>query len=209
MAADPSPGASPPDIRHAWPDRSFHWLMAGLVVVLLATAFLPILGLRFDWVPAHWIAGVALTAAVLFHLYRGLVVHDVAAMLPTRGDLRGLVRRGRAEEGAKYDLDQKLYHWSVAATILLLIATGAAMLAKIDTPLWTADPSILSASDWGVVYGLHGAAAMVLIFFIILHVYYALLPDYRHLLAAMLSGGDTRGGGAGAPGAAPTRDDAA
>lgn len=184
--------------------------MAGLVVVLLATAFLPILGLRFDWVPAHWIAGVALTAAVLFHLYRGLVVHDATAMLPTRGDLRGLVRRGRADGTAKYDLDQKLYHWSVAAAILLLIATGAAMLAKIDTPLWTADPSILSASDWGVVYALHGAAAMALIFFVILHVYYALLPDYRHLLTAMLSGGDTRGaGGTDAPGAAPTRDDAA
>ena len=37
-------------VRHAGPDRLIHWLIALSVLVLLATGFLPILGVDFDWV---------------------------------------------------------------------------------------------------------------------------------------------------------------
>ena len=57
-----------PDVRHRWPDRLFHWTMAALVAAELATAFLPVLGVAFNWVPIHWMAGVALVGALLFHL---------------------------------------------------------------------------------------------------------------------------------------------
>ena len=175
------------EVRHQWPDRLFHWLMAVLVVVLLATAFFPVLGVAFNWVPIHWMAGVLLTFAVLFHLYRVFFVHGVSAMTPARGDLRAAL--GREASDAKYDLGQKLYHWSIAFIVIVLVATGAVMLAKIDTPLWNRDPSILSERNWGLVYSLHGAASMLLIFFFILHVYFAFLPEHRRLLFAMTFGG--------------------
>ena len=161
--------------------------MAALSALLLGTAFLPVLGLAFDWVPVHWMAGVLLALAVLFHLYRAVFVHGVAAMMPGRGDLRAAL--AGAPTGAKYDLGQKLYHWAAAAVVLALVATGLVMLAKIDTPLWRRDPSILSDQDWGLVYVLHGAASLLLIFLVVLHVYFALLPEHRRLLAAMVAGG--------------------
>lgn len=162
--------------------------MAALTLVLLGTAFLPVLGLRFDWVPVHWIAGVLLAAAVLFHLWRVAFTHGLAAMAPARGDLRALARGGAAGPDAKYDLGQKLYHWGAAATTLALVATGALMLARIDTPLWRRDPSLLSDREWGVVYTLHGAAALLLVFLLVVHVYFALLPEHRRALAAMALG---------------------
>ncbi len=175
--------------------------MAALVVVLLGTAFLPILGLRFDWVPIHWISGLLLTAAILFHLYRAFLVHGIGSMVPKGGDLRAALGRTTGGDAAKYDLYQKLYHWSVAAVVLVLVASGGIMLAKIDTPIWRRDPSILSDGDWGVVYVCHGAASLVLIFFIVLHVYFAFLPEHRRLLAAMVLGRETWRSGC-----APERD---
>ncbi len=193
-------GSAGEEIRHRWPDRLFHWAMAALVIVLLGTAFLPILGLRFDWVPIHWISGVLLTAAILFHLYRAFLVHGIGSMMPTGDDLRAALGRETGDGSAKYDVHQKLYHWSVAAVVLVLVVSGGFMLAKIDTPLWRRDPSILSDSDWGVVYVCHGAASMVLIFLLILHVYFAFLPEHRRLLAAMVLGRETW-----RPGRAPGR----
>ena len=76
--------------------------------------------------------------------------------------------------------------------MIVLAATGAVMMAKIDTPFWSRDPSILSDQAWGLVYSLHGAASMLLIFFFILHVYFAFLPEHRRLLIAMAFGGSGR-----------------
>ncbi len=173
-------------VRHALPDRLFHWIMAVLVVLLLGTAFLPIVGVRFPWVTIHWVSGVLLIAAVLFHLYRAFAVHGLAAMMPAMSDIPG--RRADAESGAKYDLWQKGYHWSAALVLLVLLATGALILVRIDTPAWNRDPSILSDGDWGVVYALHGGSALILIFLFMLHVYFALLPEHRRLLMAMALG---------------------
>ena len=188
-------GSAAEDIRHKWPDRLFHWTMAVLVIVLLGTAFLPILGVRFNWVPIHWMSGVLLTLAILFHLYRAVWVHGVRTMMPTGDDMRTVFKREPEDGAAKYDLNQKLYHWSVAAVVLVLVVTGGIMLAKIDTPLWRRDPSILSDGDWGLVYVCHGAASMLLIFFFILHVYFAFLPEHRRLLAAMVLGRETASSG--------------
>ena len=179
------------DIRHRLPDRLFHWSMAALVIVLLGSAFLPILGIKFNWVPVHWISDVLLTVAVIFHLYRALFVHGIDTMMPTRADLKSIAVKKSADDDQKYDLNQKLYHWSVALLIVLLVITGAIMLAKIDTPLWNRDPSILSDWNWGLVYICHGAASMLLIFFFILHIYFAFLPEHRQLLAAMVFGTPT------------------
>lgn len=184
-------GRAVEEVRHKLPDRLFHWTMAVLVIVLLGTAFLPILGFRFDWVPIHWISGILLTAAILFHLYRALLVHGIRSMLPTPGDVRSALGKAAGGDAPKYDLNQKLYHWSVATVVLVLAVSGCIMLAKIDTPLWRRDPAILSDQGWGVVYVCHGGASLLLIFFIILHVYFAFLPEHRRLLAAMVLGRET------------------
>ena len=171
------------DPRHKLPDRLFHWIMAALVIILLVTAFLPILGIKFNWVPTHWIAGVFLIFVTIFHLYRSLWVHGITEMLPTRDDLKF-----KTSTDQKYDLNQKLYHWSIATIMIVLLVTGGIMLAKIDTPLWNRDPSILSDWNWGIVYFLHGAASLLLIFFFILHIYFAFLPEHRDLLRSMVFG---------------------
>ena len=79
-------------IRHALADRLFHWVMAVSVILLGASAFLPILGVKFDWIPIHWISGVVLTAALVFHVWRAVFVHGLREMLPNRADWT-MVRR--------------------------------------------------------------------------------------------------------------------
>src|SRR6476620_2235310 len=47
--------------RHTLAARLFHWVMAASMFVLLFTAFLPVVGIKFAWVQWHWIAGLVLT----------------------------------------------------------------------------------------------------------------------------------------------------
>jgi cytochrome b subunit of formate dehydrogenase len=187
-----NPGAAP-EIRHRLPDRLFHWVMAAAVVVLGATAFLPILGVRFEWVPIHWIAGVVLTLAVLFHLYRVFAVHGLGGMSPGADDLREVLRGAVGKDSsdlspAKYDALQKGYHTATAMTVLALVGTGLVMLAKIDTSFWKRNPSIMTDQSWGVVYVVHGGAAMVLLFLFLLHLYFSLIPEHRAFLQSMIAG---------------------
>lgn len=182
-----------PGIRHKLAERLFHWVMAAAVIVLLATALLPILGVRFGWIPIHWTAGVVLSAAVLFHIFRAVFVNRLADMVPGPTDLReaGRVALGRPTgdlRPAKYDAFQKGFHAAAAATVLALVATGLAMLFKIDTTFWRRDPAVLSDATWGYIYVIHGAASLVLLFLVILHIYFAILPEHRAFLRAMIAG---------------------
>ncbi len=167
--------------------------MAVCIILLGATAFLPIIGVKFDWIPIHWWTGVVLVAAILFHLYRVLAVHGIGKMLPAADDVRETVRvvLNRNTEDlkpAKYDAFQKSYHWTAAVTVLATAATGVIMLAKIDTTFWKRDPALLSEPVWGVIYVVHGLGAMLLLFLVILHVYFSLVPSHRAYLASMILG---------------------
>src|SRR5688572_33080910 len=93
--------------RHAPIDRVFHWITALAVLLLMASAFLPILGIKFSWVPLHWITGVVLTAAVLFHLVRSAFFKRLKCMWIGTRDLRDASAGRRA---AKYTLAQKIMH---------------------------------------------------------------------------------------------------
>jgi formate dehydrogenase subunit gamma len=180
-------------VRHRLADRLFHWATAIVVIVLGATAFLPILGIRFDWVPLHWTFGVALVALVAFHILRVAFVQGFSEMVPGIDDVR---ETGRAMTGAgtedlheaKYDAFQKGFHLAAAITVLAIVVTGILMLFRIDTAFWRRNPSIMTDYNWGLVYVAHGAASLILIFLLILHVYFALLPEHRDLLKAMLGG---------------------
>jgi formate dehydrogenase subunit gamma len=183
-------------VRHRLPDRIFHWVMAASVVALLATGFLPKLGVNFSWVTIHWSAGLALAAAVLFHIARALVWLEPSSMIVSPADLRAawratllaLGRRAAVPKPGKYLLLQKLYHHAIALVLLITIGTGLPMMVKIDTPFWTRNPYVLSDGAWGVIYVLHGLAAMASITLIMLHVYFALRPEKLWLTRSMILG---------------------
>ena len=169
--------------RHKLIDRAYHWLMAAAMLILLVTAFLPILGLKFEWVGIHWVTGLVLTVIVLFHIIRACFFQNFWAMMIDSTDLKAPL----AKPG-KYSLAQKLYHLGIAVLILAAIASGLLMWRKVDTPFWQRDPYWLSTESWGIVYAIHGVAGMALVTMIIIHVYFALRPDEWHLTRSMLKG---------------------
>ncbi len=172
-------------LRHKLIDRIYHWLMAATVVILMVTAFLPILGWKFEWLDLHWITGVVLTLAVLFHIIRAVCWQDFWAMFFGSRDLADLA--GGAMPG-KYTPAQKLYHLGVSVLILAAIGTGLLMVRKIDTPFWRRDPYWFDDTGWGVIYAIHGFAAMALVTMVMIHIYFALRPDEWRLTRSMFRG---------------------
>jgi len=189
-----------PLIRHRLPDRLYHWVMAASTLVLLFTAFAPILGWKFEWVTAHWIAGIVLVLVVAVHILRATIWLDFWAMMVEPADFGDtwqaarhvLGQAAKAPRPGKYDLLQKLYHWAIALLVLALIVTGVLMLAKIDTPFWQRNPYWLDAGTWGVVYTVHDLAALAVIALVLIHVYLGLRPDRWWTLRAMVLGSITR-----------------
>jgi formate dehydrogenase gamma subunit len=193
--------SEPRVVRHAMAERLFHWILAASFFTLIVSAFGPILGWQFDWVATHWVAGIVMTLAIVFHLGRALVSLEFWSMMVDRIDLRDVWRglttqlKGRgplAGKPGKYELGQKLFHWGIAGVAVLLIATGLLMLAKLDTPFWQRNPYWLSETTWGIVYTIHGICATLAVPMIIVHVYFVLRPEHIHLLRTMVTGWETR-----------------
>jgi cytochrome b subunit of formate dehydrogenase len=192
--------ATPRVLRHALADRVFHWVTAACVLTLLATAFLPILGVKFDWVNIHWITGVVLAAAVLFHVVRALLWQRLRTVWIGGDDVReGLAilratlrRAGTPPKPGKYSFAQKLVHLFFTVVLLAAIVTGGLMLAHVETPWWRPNAYLLSDASWGVVYVVHDLAALTLITMLITHVYFALRPEKLLFTRAMLRGWITR-----------------
>ena len=63
-------------LRHSLTARLFHWSMSATMFVLLLTAFFPILGLQFDWVPWHYWAGMIFTGVIVWHIVHTTVWLD-------------------------------------------------------------------------------------------------------------------------------------
>lgn len=196
-SASPGPRRTERVIRHKAVDRIGHWLTAISVLVLLGTAFGPILGMQFAWVDIHWMAGIVLSMLVLIHIVRSLLCKPLASVLIGPRDIRdGLqalrfhLRLDRREPPlpGKYSLSQKAIHGVFAVVVLTAIVTGLLMLAKIDSPFWERNPYFLGDPAWGLIYVLHGFAALSLITLVMLHVYFSLRPEKRHYLRAMIYG---------------------
>jgi cytochrome b subunit of formate dehydrogenase len=193
-----SGGGDPGDriVRHTGFDRALHWLTALSVLVLLGTAFLPILGVEFAWVMVHWITGLVLTLAVAVHIVRALFWRRLGPIWIGRRDLadaaavvRSTLRLGAGPgKPGKYSFAQKAVHLAFAIVVLTAIVTGVLMMVRIDTPWWDRNPYWLADTTWGVVYVLHGLAALCLITMIMAHVYFALRPDKWRFTRAMLLG---------------------
>jgi len=172
--------------RHDGLARLMHWLMALAVLTLLVTGLLPVVGVEFDWVPIHWIAGLVLTVCLLLHIVRSLFGGRFGRMLFRGRDVSAL-SRSEVKPG-KYSLAQKLMHNTVALFGLAVTITGCLMLLRIDTPFWARNPYVLTEQAWGIVYVIHGASALVFLSLVMLHIYFSLRPEKSMYLKAMLSG---------------------
>jgi cytochrome b subunit of formate dehydrogenase len=188
-------------VRHAGPDRLIHWLIAMAVLVLLATAFLPILGVDFAWVAIHWWTGLVLAAGVIAHVLRVLLARKRGPILPGPRDLRDALAVARRNfrrsapvppKPGKYSFSQKLIHLAFSFTVLAAVATGGMMMVNIDTPWWERDPYWISEAAWGIVYFVHGFSALILITLVMTHIYFALRPEKAMYLRAIIRGYITR-----------------
>ena len=183
---DETPVAGDRVERHKGVDRLFHWLTAASVLTLMITGLLPALGIKFNWVVVHWSVGVFLVALVLFHIVRALFWQRLKCIFAiSASEITG-------KKVLKYTVAQKLMHHAMTLMVLAAVITGCLMLMKMDTPLWKRDPYTLSQATWGVIYVIHGAAAVTAIMLVFIHIYFALLPEKAMYLRAMIKGWMTR-----------------
>src|SRR5712692_10383794 len=183
--------------RHSLAARLFHWIMAAAMFTLLFTAFLPKVGVQFDWVTYHWIAGAMLTVSIVFHIIHASLWLDFWSIWPDRADLEDAVRRiqrfmGRAatppRRFAKYPLENKLYHGAIIAAGLSAILTGVFMMSRVRTIFFPRNPYLFGDMTWGLMYVLHGLAGVGLIALIMVHVYFAIRPEKLPITASMIVG---------------------
>jgi cytochrome b subunit of formate dehydrogenase len=167
-------------IRHTGFDRLFHWVTAATMTVLLATSLLPIVGVRFAWLDIHWIAGVILTLAVVLHMLRALVWQKLRTIMLSPADF------GR--KPGKYSVAQKLMHLGWTVAVLVAVITGILLMVKAGVPLFDRNPYLYTLKTWGMLTLLHDLAALLSVFLILVHVYFALLPEKRLYLRSMVSG---------------------
>jgi len=183
--------------RHSLTARFFHWIMAAAMFTLLFTAFLPKVGIQFDWVTYHWIAGAVLTISILFHIIHASFFLDFWSIWPDRIDMRDAWRRilrfvGKPapppDKFAKYPLENKLYHGAIIAAGMSSIITGVFMMFRVRTIFFPRNPYLFSDMTWGLMYVLHGLAGVGLIALIMVHVYFGLRPEKRAITKSMIYG---------------------
>jgi cytochrome b subunit of formate dehydrogenase len=187
--------------RHTLAARLFHWIMAAAMFTLLFTAFLPRVGVQFNWVTYHWIAGTVLTVSILFHIIHASFYLDFWSIWPDRSDLEDAWKRLQRFMGkssalprkfAKYPLENKIYHAVVMLTGLAVIVTGICMMFRVRTIFFPRDPYLFSDMTWGMMYVTHGLAGVGLITLTIVHVYFAIRPEKLPITASMIVGSMSR-----------------
>lgn len=188
-------------LRHGFVARVFHWVMAFAMLALLFTAFLPIVGIKFAWVQWHWMAGILLTASVLFHIVHATFVLDFWSIWVGPRDIpefKAEMMRDLGQEtpGApkpgKYPLGNRLYHLAVLVAGLAVIATGILMMWRVRTGLVERNPYMLTDSTWGITYVVHGLMGVGFVGLVIAHIYFALRPEKLWITKAMIFGTVTR-----------------
>jgi cytochrome b subunit of formate dehydrogenase len=183
--------------RHSLVARLFHWVMAAAMFTLLFTAFLPKVGIRFNWVTYHWIAGTVLTISIVFHVIHASFWLDFWSIWPDQADLDDALKRVRRFMGhpappprrfAKYPLENKLYHGAIVVTGLSVILTGGFMMFRVRTIFFPRNPYLFDDMTWGMMYVLHGLAGVGLITLVMVHVYFAVRPEKLDIMKSMIFG---------------------
>ncbi|MBP99934.1 MAG: cytochrome B [Acidobacteria bacterium] len=183
-------------VRHTGAARMFHWVMAASMLTLLATGFLPIVGLEFSWLNIHWISGLILILCILYHIVHASFFLDFWSIWILPGDLKEAMQRTRRQFGqavdvgkhGKYPIDHKLYHLSVTIFALVVSVTGLLMMLNIDTPIVPRNETLFTAANWGIVYVLHGFSSVLFVTLTITHIYFAIRPDKLWMTKAMVFG---------------------
>jgi cytochrome b subunit of formate dehydrogenase len=186
--------------RHSFVARVFHWVMAFAMLVLLFTAFLPIVGVRFAWVYWHWMAGLLLTASIIFHVIHSTFFLDFWSIWVGPKDIpeakielmREFGHEVPGPKPGKYPLGNRLYHLVVMIAGLTVIATGILMMWRVRTGLVTRNPYVMSDAAWGYTYVLHGLMGVGFVGLVIAHIYFALRPDKFWITKSMIFGFITR-----------------
>jgi len=187
--------------RHSLAARLFHWIMAAAMFALLITAFLPRVGVRFPWVTYHWIAGIVLTASIIFHIIHATFYMDPWSIWPDREDIEDAGRRLRRALGqqappprrfAKYPLENKMYHGVIVLTGLGAAITGVLMMFRVRTGILPRNPYLFGDMTWGMMYVLHGLAGVGLIALVMIHVYFAVRPEKLDITKSMIFGSMSR-----------------
>lgn len=184
--------------RHSLTSRLFHWVMAASMLVLLFTGFLPVIGVQFDWVTIHWVAGLVLIGSILFHIVHATFWQDLWAVWISGRDIRHSIQRFRRALGQrdvpappkheKYPVENKLYHHIIVVTGVAAMITGVLMMFRVETPFLTRDPYMYSDQTWGWVYVLHGVSAVALVALVMAHVYFAIRPEKLWITKSMIFG---------------------
>ena len=182
--------------RHSFVARMFHWVMAVAMLALLLTAFLPIVGVRFAWVQWHWMAGILLTASIMFHIVHATFFMDFWSIWVGPKDIpefkaemmREIGREIGGPKPGKYPLGNRLYHLAVMVAGLVVIGTGLVMMYRVRTGLIERNPYLMSDSAWGLTYVLHGLMGVGFVGLVIAHIYFALRPEKLWITKSMIFG---------------------
>jgi len=185
--------------RHSLSARLFHWSMSAAMLTLLISAFVPVMGLEIpSWVTIHWIAGVVLILAIVYHIIHAIGWQDFWSMMSLGSasiqegvaHVKHIISSDNPEppKAGKYPFDHRLYHHSVIVFSLASVVTGLIMMMRIDTPFWTRNPYVISDRAVGWVFGLHGLAGVTFIVLIASHIYFAIRPEKRWITWSMIRG---------------------
>ena len=183
--------------RHSLAARMFHWIMAASMLTLLGTASAPVLGLKFNWVEIHWIAGLVLTVSILYHIIHASFWLDFWSIWLNKEDASEAITRlkramGRSapapRKAAKYPWDNKMYHTAIVLSALAVVPTGLFMMKRVETPVFVRNPYLFSDATWGVMYVLHGLSGIGLVGLTLAHIYFAIRPEKLWITKGMVFG---------------------
>jgi cytochrome b subunit of formate dehydrogenase len=175
--------------------------MAASMLTLLGTASAPVLGLQFNWVEIHWIAGLVLTVSIVYHIIHASFWLDFWSIWLNQEDAREAITRlkramGRSapppRKAAKYPWDNKMYHTAIVLSALAAVPTGLLMMNRVETPLFTRNPYLFGDTTWGVMYVLHGLSGIGLVGLTIAHIYFAIRPEKLWITKGMVFGDISR-----------------
>jgi cytochrome b subunit of formate dehydrogenase len=187
--------------RHSFAARAFHWIMAASMLTLLVTSFAPILGWKFDWVQIHWMAGIALTISIVYHIIHASFWLDFWSIWLNKEDVHEATTRFKRAIGgkepaprkaAKYPWDNKMYHTAIVLSALAVVPTGLFMMVRVRNPLFDRNPYLFSDATWGFMYVLHGLSGIGLVGLTVAHIYFAVRPEKIWITKAMVFGDVSR-----------------
>ena len=187
--------------RHCLAARLFHWVMAASMFVLLFTAFLPIVGVKFAWVQWHWMAGLVLTASILFHIIHATFWLDFWSIWVGPKDIPELKAEMLRELG--HDVPgPEAGQVSARQPPLSPRDRRRRPAARRHRPVHDdracgrrssrATRTVLSDATWGFTYVTHGLAGVGLVGLVIAHVYFAVRPEKWWITKSMILGLITR-----------------